>query len=300
MHVAATTNMATSEGEDFNIFLKKENISNFEQEFIHDNENSPSHDSNSSTILSPNALDENESVHDADSDSSGSEFFLVDSTRSEVNRRKKRRTSSNVFVFQNKSPARVTKNENVNDDVLSQFGLENDNPAGVGPPSNTTIAHDSLTFENTVSAVSKDNKVRKNHQRVESFSTSGGEETGGDNRNEKKRKNTAVDGLLFEIYDKYQRTDSHCVDSDITELSTTSVTSVYMASSFENDDRSKLDKTYLETKGGFQFFHPVSATSASGAVVVSTVNLGYFGNFLTSIIIFLKSKISVSKLPVKK
>ena len=41
-----------------------------------------------------------------------------------------------------------------------------------------------------------------------------------------------------------------------------------MASSFENDDRSKLDKTYLETKGGFQFFHPVSATS--GAVVIST------------------------------
>lgn len=260
MHVAATTNMATSEGEDFNIILKKENISNFEQEFIHDNENSPSHDSNSSTILSPNALDENESVHDADSDSSGSEFFLVDSTRSEVNRRKKRRTSSSVFVFQNKSPARVPKNENVNDDVLSQFCLENDNPAGVGPK-NTTIAHDSPTFENTVSAVSKDNKVRKNHQRVESFSTSGGEETGSDNRNEKKRKNTAVDGLLFEIYDKYQRTDSHCVDSDITELSTTSVTSVYMASSFENDDRSKLDKTYLQTKGGFQFFHPVSATS---------------------------------------
>lgn len=112
-----------------------------------------------------------------------------------------------------------------------------------------------------MSAVSKDNKVRKNHQRVESFSTSGGEETGGDSRNEKKLKNTAVDGLLFEIYDKYQRTDSHCVDSDITELSTTSVTSVYMASSFENDDRSKLDKTYLETKGGFQFFHPVSATT---------------------------------------
>lgn len=241
--------MATSEGKDFDIFLK-ENISNFGQEFAHNNENSPSHDSNSSTILSPNVLDENESVHDADSDSSGSEFFSFDSTRSEVNRRKKRRTSSNVFIFQNKSQARVAKNESVNEDLLSQFGLENDNPVGVGP---STIVNDSLTFKNTVSALSKDNKVRKNHQRVESFSTSGGEETSSDNRNEKKRKNTAVDGLLFEIYDKYQRTDSHCVDSDITELSTTSVTSVYMASSFENDDRSKLDKTYLETKGRFQF-----------------------------------------------
>ena len=61
---------------------------------------------------------------------------------------------------------------------------------------------------------------------------------------------TAVDGLLFEIYDRYNHhSDSHVLDSDMTELSTTSVSSIYVASAFENEDRQKFDQNYLETKG---------------------------------------------------
>ena len=65
------------------------------------------------------------------------------------------------------------------------------------------------------------------------------------------RKRSAVDGLLFEIYERYStRENFRSVDSDnITECSTTS-SNFCFASSLENDDtREKLDRAYLETKG---------------------------------------------------
>ena len=65
------------------------------------------------------------------------------------------------------------------------------------------------------------------------------------------RKRSAVDGLLFEIYERYStRENFRSIDSDnITECSTTS-SNFCFASSLENDDsREKLDRAYLETKG---------------------------------------------------
>ena len=70
----------------------------------------------------------------------------------------------------------------------------------------------------------------------------------GDNQS---RKRSAVDGLLFEIYERYStRETCKSIDSDnITECSTTSSTFCF-ASSLDNDEtRVKLDKSYLETKG---------------------------------------------------
>ncbi|XP_065673556.1 TBC1 domain family member 30 isoform X2 [Hydra vulgaris] len=71
------------------------------------------------------------------------------------------------------------------------------------------------------------------------------------NKEKKNAARSTVDGLLFEIYDRnYQNSSSSavCGDSDFTECSTTSVASVFVTSSFENDDRPKLDWSYLETK----------------------------------------------------
>lgn len=65
------------------------------------------------------------------------------------------------------------------------------------------------------------------------------------------RKRSAVDGLLFEIYDRYStRENCRSIDSDnITECSTTS-SNFCFASSLENDEsREKFDRTYLQTKG---------------------------------------------------
>ena len=73
----------------------------------------------------------------------------------------------------------------------------------------------------------------------------------GDTQN---RKRSAVDGLLFEIYERYStRENFRSIDSDnITECSTTS-SNFCFASSLENDDtREKLDKAYLETKGNLE------------------------------------------------
>ncbi|XP_065067320.1 TBC1 domain family member 30-like isoform X2 [Rhopilema esculentum] len=69
----------------------------------------------------------------------------------------------------------------------------------------------------------------------------------GDNQS---RKRSAVDGLLFEIYERYStRETCKSIDSDnITECSTTSSTFCF-ASSLDNDEtRVRLDKSYLETK----------------------------------------------------
>ena len=77
--------------------------------------------------------------------------------------------------------------------------------------------------------------------------------TNSDQEDKQCRKRSAVDGLLFEIYERYHNRDwSKSIDSDnITECSTTSG-SVYFASSLEHDEtRNKLDKAYLETKGLF-------------------------------------------------
>ena len=72
------------------------------------------------------------------------------------------------------------------------------------------------------------------------------------------RKRSAVDGLLFEIYERYStRENFRSIDSDnITECSTTS-SNFCFASSLENDDsREKLDRAYLETKGNvFEIRH---------------------------------------------
>ena len=75
------------------------------------------------------------------------------------------------------------------------------------------------------------------------------------------RKRSAVDVLLFDIYERYHtRGIGKSIDSDnVTECSTTS-SSFYFASGLENDEsREKLDKGYLETKGWYfvLVFRPV-------------------------------------------
>ena len=44
---------------------------------------------------------------------------------------------------------------------------------------------------------------------------------------------------------------SSIVESDITECSTTSMNSVYITSSFENDERPMMDQGFLESKSMF-------------------------------------------------
>ena len=110
---------------------------------------------------------------------------------------------------------------------------------------------------------SEDNKVpendafgllkRQRKPKLVSVGSSNSTSSTSDFENDKQnRKRSAVEGLLFEIYERYSaREMGRSIDSDtITECSTTSST-FYFASSLENDEscREKLDRAYLVTKG---------------------------------------------------
>ncbi|XP_066915732.1 TBC1 domain family member 30-like [Clytia hemisphaerica] len=213
-------------------------------------DSSPSHDSHSSGVFSPVRLDDGDDVDkvcDADSDSSNQESSF-DPYNTRNHRKVKRRTSSNVFTFKKNDPA--------HQQPLSQSDLKS--------------RRDVLKWQNSASFSSSTEEVEarnrspqklqnqplqyKNVPLNQSSISTSSEETISSHPNlnngfSPTKSKTAVDGLLFEIYDRYQHNDDHnLLDSDITELSTTSMSSIYVASAFENDERQNFDKSYLETK----------------------------------------------------
>lgn len=204
---------------------------------------SPFHESNSSLTLSPREI--NEQDHDADSDNSSADerdlAFDSSKVRDSNKKKAKRRTSSNVFNFKStvEEYGSLTEVDLLGDNVLQHDSHhENTHQTFRKMPS----------FSSSNDEDEKSNTSIEKSGRMESISTTSSEETSSETLT-KKRRNNAVDGLLFEIYDRFQRRDSQGIDSDMTEFSTTSVTSIYVASSFENDDRPKLDRNYLESKG---------------------------------------------------
>ena len=227
-------------------------------------ESSPSHDSNCSGVFSPVSLDDdndNELVHDADFDSSDQESKF-DPYRDRNQRKVKRRTSSNVFTFKKNGTA-DTKERSLQ--KINQFNVNNDAKTTLSKSKQgilkwTQSASFSSSTEEIEARKQSPQKLHNNVLIQSSFNQSmvsaeSSEETmisldtTGIGLTPPKSKAT-VDGLLFEIYDRYNRhSDSHVMDSDITELSTTSVSSIYVASAFENEDRQKFDQNYLETKG---------------------------------------------------
>lgn len=225
-------------------------------------ESSPSHDSHSSGVFSPVRLDDednNELVHDADFDSSDQESKF-DPYRDRNQRKVKRRTSSNVFVF---------KKNGIADDSLQS--VNNDN-ATLKSKRDILKWTQSASFSSSTEEIESrkrspqklhDNVLKQSYFNQAIVSGESGEEaliplhSQGIGLTPPKSK-TAVDGLLFEIYDRYNHhSDSHVLDSDMTELSTTSVSSIYVASAFENEDRQKFDQNYLETKGIYNQYCPV-------------------------------------------
>lgn len=252
-------------------------------------ENSPSNDSHSSGPFSPIQLDpiNDELEHDADSDSSGGDMSF-DPYRNKLQERKKtkRRTSSNVFTFKDVDNhsnnlnggqfdvvdlglTSISNNRNATADTAEKpisvstaksrradmkwtnsksFSSSTDETDVKIVPVSATTAKSLLTDHDSLDMFlfpsSENEKIMQ--QPAEVSSNSSDNSGGGDTK-----KNKAVDGLLFEIYDKYHGIDHANVttESDITELSTTSITSIYVASSFENEDRPRLDKNYLQTKG---------------------------------------------------
>lgn len=239
-------------------------------------EDSPSNDSHSSGAFSPIRLDDrnDELEHDADSDSSGRDVSF-DPYRNKLQDRKKtkRRTSSSVFIFK-KDDSTLNHVNNSQFDVVdldlntANNGTKTNNSAKSRREDMkwaTSQSFSSSTDETDAKVVPILPNAAKSllidHESIDSFlfPMPGSEktvqmETISDNSGDgdtKKISNKAVDGLLFEIYDRYHHGTDHAnaTESDITELSTTSVTSIYVASSFENDERPKLDWNYLETKG---------------------------------------------------
>jgi len=87
-------------------------------------DDSPSHDSQSSGVFSPVRLndDDQEEVHDADSDSSNHE---QDFDPFRLQRKTKRRTSSNVFTF--KKNETTTCSKITTNNTLSSSGITNTN-----------------------------------------------------------------------------------------------------------------------------------------------------------------------------
>lgn len=228
-------------------------------------ESSPSHDSHSSGVFSPVRLDDNdeaddydELVHDADFDSSDQESNL-DPYRSQ--RKVKRRTSSNVFTFKKNTEAGE-----------SQGDVKND-PKHFKSKREIFKWKDSASFSSSteeIEARKRSPQKLHNNAMIQSYLNQNISSSSPDYIEENSasgmglteidltaisglpshKSKTAVDGLLFEIYDRYNHhSDSHILDSDMTELSTTSVSSIYVASAFENEDRQRFDQNYLETKG---------------------------------------------------
>lgn len=206
---------------------------------------SPSHDSNDSNVCSPERTIENELDRDADSDSSSGGKSQPYPSKSRIkcqdNRRKARRTSSNVFVTRKLEESAISdsgqKLSILHDDKYEE-DLKIRNETEKSP------LHESLsssTDENDLhdSITSLPYVINE-----EPLPSSSGFEDSEEMR--KTRKLTAVDGLLFEIYDRFHSRGSSIVESDITECSTTSMNSVYVMSSFENDER--LNMEMLETK----------------------------------------------------
>ena len=214
---------------------------------------SPSHDSNGSEICSPERTTENELEHDADSDSSGDEvsFFdhLKNRAKSQENRRKSRRASSNAFVTKKfDNDAKVSElfdSENICTEFVVD-GLNNTKKENAKQLLCKSYSSSTDENERNVSLVGSTLQYGFPNRGESISSTSGGEDT---EEMRKTKKLTAVDGLLFEIYDRFHSRGLSVIESDITECSTTSVNSVYVTSSFENDERLKVDQNFLETKG---------------------------------------------------
>lgn len=217
------------------------------------NEYSPSHESDFSDFLSPTRSVENELEHDADSDSSGEDRVFENKARGqEIKKKLKRRTSSNVFTFKRHAD-NVHNMQKVNIDEFTELDLDlantykhlNSNSKQLFFQKKSHSFSSSTDENDSRTSSSKTLPLKAN---IESISSTSTEEC--DDLKHRSKKTSAVDGLLFEIYDRYHSHGelSHVVDSDITECSTTSFTSVYVASSFENDDRPRLDKSYLQTK----------------------------------------------------
>ena len=135
----------------------------------------------------------------------------------------------------------------------SSFSASPDTPFSMSQAHND-ISNSSLDNTANNSRLNSKELLHRTLESSNSVSSQDGDETPVPGQIKRLRKVTAVDGLLFDIYDRYhKREPSLSVDSDITECSTTSVSSVYVASSFENDDRPKLDRNYLQSKGKNDF-----------------------------------------------
>ena len=161
-----------------------------------------------------------------------------------------------------------TKSFDYNDGThgLKQQGLSLDEGLSLGSPNGDTIdattnvedfhtpVFDSDDEETKLNGFAKAINARQKFKLASLGSSNSTSSTNSDIDGEtQSRKRSAVDGLLFEIYERYTtRENGRSIDSDnITECSTTS-SSFCFASSLENDEtRVKLDKAYLETKGIF-------------------------------------------------
>ena len=211
-------------------------------------EESPSHDS--SSICSPDRTSDNELEHDADSDSScsGGGPDYQTKQRTKENRRKSRRTSSNVFIARkfdsttNEFFERAGRKLNEFED-LNEMERKGTKQVLCESYSSSTDENELTDSASTTSTLQYE--LPSHLDLTESVSSSGVEDS---EEARKTRKMTAVDGLLFEIYDRFHSRGSSIVESDITECSTTSMNSVYITSSFENDERPMMDQGFLETK----------------------------------------------------
>ena len=159
-----------------------------------------------------------------------------------------------------------TKSFDYNDGTqgLKQQGLSLDEGLSLGSPDGDTTTNvedfhspvfDSDEEETKLNGFAKAINARQKFKLASLGSSNSTSSTNSDIDGEtQSRKRSAVDGLLFEIYERYTtRENGRSIDSDnITECSTTS-SSFCFATSLENDEtRVKLDKAYLETKGIFR------------------------------------------------
>ena len=199
-----------------------------------------------------NIASENEKGNDPDVDSSGEEVDFVFEGKAKTldGRKKLRRRTSSLFFVSKKATDQVVLDDSNN----SSYSIENleqtlnDHHDKVESQKNVLKKSLSLSaadddsdnvYINDFALMQKDNLL--NLYQDTDFNT--------EKRNVTR---STVDGLLFEIYDRHYQNSSGsavCGDSDVTECSTTSLASVYVTSSFENDDRPKLDWSYLEAKG---------------------------------------------------
>eukprot|EP00794_Sanderia_malayensis_P005946 gene5946-6636_t len=189
--------------------------------------------------------------HDNDADDESSAQRSFDSSDSFQELSQQQRPNQNQVLIDLGSPLSssschnmLRKQKHIQDVDLPVFDSDNDERDGSGKENGDN--EDVPTEKKEVLSRKYYGHPKLGHMCSSNSSTSTSD-LENDNQN---RKRSAVDGLLFEIYERYTtREFGKSIDSDnITECSTTS-SSMYVASCMENDDNSEIfDRAFLETK----------------------------------------------------